>query len=223
MSFTRVPNHIIDKSKLNPYQFQLLSIVVRKTDGWCKVEDGISLSQFEALVTFKRPKIISTIQELIDMDLIVKTKHQKEDGGNSYNSYKIHDNIVTENNYPSNPELLGLVTEDYKQKKPITKETNTKHTPLQNEVIKAGYQGRSLKLAFWFIEYRKSIKKTINTLRPIEMFLKVIIEIQDKKGDIDLAISLMESKEWQTLSLDYLKDTNVFKTNGRESWQTPLA
>ena len=57
-SFTRIPNNVIDESLLNPYQFQLFSIIVRKTDGWCKVEDGISLSQFEKLVSFKKNKIV---------------------------------------------------------------------------------------------------------------------------------------------------------------------
>ena len=51
--YTRIPNGFIDSLQLNPYQFQLLCIIVRKTDGWCKIEDGISLSQFEKLVSFK--------------------------------------------------------------------------------------------------------------------------------------------------------------------------
>lgn len=127
--FTRVPNLVIDQSELNPYQFQLLTIIIRKTDGWCKVEDGISLSQFEKLVTFKKPKIISTLKELSEMNLIDKSKHLKEDGGNSYNSYKISTTLVTENNKGSNSELQGVVTEDYKQKKTNTKETNTKREP----------------------------------------------------------------------------------------------
>ena len=71
VEFTRIPNNFIDDLKLNPYQFQILSIIVRKTDGWCKIEDGISLSQFEKLVTFKKPKIIQTLKELIEMDLIL--------------------------------------------------------------------------------------------------------------------------------------------------------
>ena len=40
VEFTRIPNNFIDDLKLNPYQFQILSIIVRKTDGWCKIEDG---------------------------------------------------------------------------------------------------------------------------------------------------------------------------------------
>ena len=88
MSYTRIPNDFIDNLKLNPYQFQILSIIVRKTDGWCKVEDGISLSQFEKLVTFKKPKIIQTLKELEDMDLISKRKQLLDNNANSFSSYK---------------------------------------------------------------------------------------------------------------------------------------
>lgn len=122
VEFTRIPNNFIDDLKLNPYQFQILSIIVRKTDGWCKIEDGISLSQFEKLVTFKKPKIIQTLKELIEMDLISKRKQILDNNSNSFNMYKISDRVVTENNKGSNSQLLGVVTEDYTQKKANTKE-----------------------------------------------------------------------------------------------------
>jgi len=125
--FTRIPNASIDEWKLNPYQFQLFSIIVRKTDGWCKVEDGISLSQFESLVTFKKPKIISTLKELVEIGVIEKQKQYDEDKKiHSYSVYKISKRVVSENNKGSNSGLLGVVCEDYKQKKLTTKETNTK-------------------------------------------------------------------------------------------------
>jgi hypothetical protein len=128
MSFTRVPNSIIDEIKLNPYQFQLFTIIVRKTDGWCKVEDGISLSQFEKLVTFKRPKIISTLKELAELGLIEKKQDYNKDKKQfSYSMYRVSQGVVTENNKGSNSGLQGVVTEDYIQKKIDTKETNTNY------------------------------------------------------------------------------------------------
>lgn len=122
VEFTRIPNNFIDDLKLNPYQFQILSIIVRKTDGWCKIEDGISLSQFEKLVTFKKPKIIQTLKELEEIGLISKKKQILDNNSNSFNIYKISDRVVTENNKGSNSQLLGVVTEDYTQKKANTKE-----------------------------------------------------------------------------------------------------
>lgn len=126
MSFTRIPNKIIDESKLNPYQFQLFSIIVRKTDGWCKVEDGISLSQFQSMVTFGKMKIISTLKELEEMGLICKTKTFKVNGGKSFNMYKISATLVSEVDKGSISDGQGLVSEVDIQKKTNTKETKQK-------------------------------------------------------------------------------------------------
>jgi hypothetical protein len=126
MSFTRVPNKVIDELRLNPYQFQVLSIIVRKTDGWCKLEDGISLSQFEKLVTFSKPKIVSTIKELEEIKLITKIKNYDEaTKRHSFTTYRMHQGVVNEVNKGSKPDLQGVVNEVNKQKKLTTKETNT--------------------------------------------------------------------------------------------------
>lgn len=125
-AFTRTPNNIIDTARLNPYQFQLFVIIVRKTDGWCKVEDGISLSQFEKLVTFKKNKIVLTLKDLIDLQLIEKTKHYNEEKKQySFSTYKVSQRVVSENNKGSISQIQGVVSDKYKQKKLITKETNT--------------------------------------------------------------------------------------------------
>lgn len=125
-SFTRIPNNVIDESLLNPYQFQLFSIIVRKTDGWCKVEDGISLSQFEKLVCFKKNKIVNTLKELEELGFIEKTRHYNDELKTfSYSTYKISKRVVSENNKGSISHKQGVVSEKDKQDKLITKETNT--------------------------------------------------------------------------------------------------
>lgn len=127
MSFTRLPNKIIDESKLNPYQFQLFTIIVRKTDGWCKVEDGISLSQFEKLVTFKKNKIVNTLKELEELGFIEKKKHYNEETKTySYSTYRVSQRVVSQNNKGSISEQQGVVSEKDIQKKANTKETKTK-------------------------------------------------------------------------------------------------
>ena len=183
MSFTRIPNKIIDELKLNPFQFQLLSIIVRKTDGWCNIEDGISLSQFEKLVTFKRPKIVSTLKDLENMLLIVKTKQQKDNGGNSFNLYKIHTTLVTENNYPSNPQLLPLVTEDYIQKKLTTKETKTKPYDSFLEQVKEQVSIKSK------VTKTKEGKELFNKIENKELLLKSYVNHQLEKKEFSQRIT----------------------------------
>lgn len=171
--FTRIPNNLIDNLKLNPYQFQVLSIIIRKTDGWCKVEDGISLSQFIDLVTFSKNKIISTIKELENLNLIEKSKNYDEVKKiYSYSTYKISSRVVHEVNKGSAPDEQGVVHEVNKQKKLNTKETNTniknkqkeKSTPKKSLDISA-IENHILKdEVLEFIEHRKDIKKPFTQL-----------------------------------------------------------
>ena len=191
VEFTRIPNNFIDELKLNPYQFQILSIIVRKTDGWCKIEDGISLSQFEKLVTFKKPKIIQTLKELIEMDLISKKKQILDNNSNSFNMYKISDRVVTENNKGSNSQLLGVVTEDYTQKKANTKETR------QNT-----YDA--------FLEYLKSKCKYKSKITKTKEGKDLFNQIQDKKQlVIDYLKHQEDKKDFAVRITKFMEDYNT--------------
>lgn len=187
MSFTRIPNNIIDDLKLNPYQFQILSIIIRKTDGWCKVEDGISLSQFEKLVSFKKPKIISTLKELQLMDLIDKRKQIKKDGGNSFNMYKVSNTLVTENDKGSNSGLQGVVTENYTQKKAITKETNTYNNKEWVEEYFYSNTDLNLTATLEWIDYKKNSYKVKSSIKKVCDFLsKYSLEVQSQIVDTSI-------------------------------------
>lgn len=202
-NFTRVPNKIIDEAKLNPYQFQLFSIIVRKTDGWCKVEDGISLSQFEKLVTFKKPKIVSTLKELVQLGLIEKKiNYNQETKLHSYSTYKISKRVVTENNNPSNSQLQGVVTEDYIQKK-----TNTKETKQSDYDI--------------FIEYLKANCKYKTKVSATKDGRELFKQIEDKKGLIVAYIKhQIDKKEFAVRITAFMEDYNTVYKNETTSTNT---
>lgn len=210
-SFTRIPNNIIDESLLNPYQFQLFSIIVRKTDGWCKVEDGISLSQFEKLVSFKKNKIVNTLKELEELDFIEKTRNYNDELKTfSYSTYKVSQRVVSENNKGSISHKQGVVSEKDKQKKLITKETNTLG-------ILSFLNGNEtlINIANDFISYRKQIKKPIKTDKPIKFYLKNLKELKEDGYDVKKCIEEMKSKEWQSITKDYVKNRNDLKANNQ--------
>jgi len=213
-NFTRVPNSIIDNAKLNPYQFQLFSIIVRKTDGWCKVEDGISLSQFEKLVTFKKCKIVSTLKELENLGYIEKKKQYNEDKKTySYSLYRVSKKVVLENNKVvsekdkgSISEIQGVVSEEYKQKKLTTKETNTKKPSLLDEYKKQDTlteQGEQTLQNF--IDYRKQIKKPIKTTAPLKAYITTLRELVKKGYDYKEVIDLQKEREWQTVKSEWVE------------------
>ena len=199
--YTRIPNSFIDDLKLNPYQFQILSIIVRKTDGWCKLEDGISLSQFEKLVSFKKNKIVNTIKELCELELIEKTKHYNNDTKTySYSTYKIHSRVVSENNKGSISQKQGVVSEKDKQKKAITKETKTK--PFDTFIT--------------YLKEKATIKSKVTKTKEGEKLFK---EIEDKKQLVlDYLEHQREKKEFAVRITSFMEDyQTVYKQQGKEN------
>ena len=58
-----------------------------------------------------------------------------------------------------------------------------------------------------FYDYRRSVKKPINTYRPLLSYLKSLKEIKEAGYDVQQAIELMKEREWQTLTLEYVEKT----------------
>ena len=226
--FTRIPNEIIDNLKLNPYQFQILSIIIRKTDGWCKVEDGISLSQFEKLVTFTKKTIIKSINSLIDLDLIEKkVNYNKKNKNYSYSIYKISQKLINKNNCGVVEEIhkgSGRDTQGGSERDTHTKETNnTKET---NTNIKK-YIKKDLKedlkeideiqnhkykdLILEFIEHRKELKKPM-TKKALELFISKINDFCLKRYNIKEIIEKSILSGYMTIYEPKNNNTNNFLT-----------
>lgn len=199
--FTRIPNNLIDNLKLNPYQFQVLSIIIRKTDGWCKVEDGISLSQFIDLVTFSKNKIISTIKELENLNLIEKSKNYDEVKKiYSYSTYKISSRVVHEVNKGSAPDEQGVVHEVNKQKKLNTKETNTK----------GSYES--------FITYLKKVAPIKSKVTATKDGKNLFNSIADKKKLIlDYIEHQKERKEFSQRITAFMEDYSFYLENKKDN------
>ena len=59
--------------------------------------------------------------------------------------------------------------------------------------------------ATWFVNHRKAIKHPIKTTRPIEVFIKSVVECL-KSGYTPQEIrDVMEAKEWQSLKLEWVQ------------------
>ena len=73
-SFTKFPNRIIDQllPELNGSEWLILSVIIRKTIGFHKNWDLISLSQFEKETGMTRNAVKSTLDGLIEKQIIKK-------------------------------------------------------------------------------------------------------------------------------------------------------
>ena len=73
----QIPNAVVDDlmSRLSPNAFKCYVLIVRKTTGWGKSTDKISISQFQAIAGIKkRDTVISALAELEKLNLILPVK-----------------------------------------------------------------------------------------------------------------------------------------------------
>lgn len=87
--FTQIVNEVLEKLVrvgLLGSEYQVVLFVIRKTWGWRKKEDYISLTQFEQGTGLTRPTIIKTIKNLVLMKILVKGSLLGKQG----NTYKFN-------------------------------------------------------------------------------------------------------------------------------------
>lgn len=126
-NYCQVPNVLLDEwiSKLGNAEFKILMYMCRKTFGWHKIKDRISLSQMTKATGLTRSNIISAIRSLCKLGLLMKMKIGKVGQEQTYYEIIIHDN--SNNSYQS-----------YKKTPPSpvagpTKETLTKEKEKEKE------------------------------------------------------------------------------------------
>ena len=179
--FFQMPNYLWDLD-LDIYQRAILTHIVRKTIGWGKIKDGISLSQFSKDLKISKPKVISTLKELIKMNLIVKKSTFLSNGSQSYNLYYIAEDIVNEINRGSKQDLQGVVNEINTQNTTNTKDTNTK----EKKVNKKNFCSRSSETFNQALEISNYLLNKILSINP--NFKKPKLETWAK--DIDKMLRL---------------------------------
>ena len=73
--FTAIANEILERLVNTPLlgaEFQVIWCIIRKTYGYQKKQDVISLSQFQRATGVSRPTIVKTIKNLVTRKMIVK-------------------------------------------------------------------------------------------------------------------------------------------------------
>lgn len=144
-----IPNILFDywMAKLTPGEFKVLMAIARKTYGWHKVRDRISLKQITDLTGLHRTGVIKALDNLIDCGLILKFKRKDDfDGGDLPNEYEINTDCKegVENNeggsIPSRPPPVDSV--DYPpvdsvdpQKTLYTKDTIQKGSKISRPIV----------------------------------------------------------------------------------------
>lgn len=104
-NFTQIPNEVFDTymKKLTPTAFCVLMVIFRKTIGWHKMEDAISLSQLTELTGMCRNTVLKGLKELIGYGYVIQEPQQI--GKTSV--YRIEIMVAGEESTSSNNELVN--------------------------------------------------------------------------------------------------------------------
>lgn len=93
--FTQIANEILEnlvKIPLLGSEFQVLYFIIRKTYGFHKKSDQISLTQFEIGTGLSRPTVVKTLKNLMSRNMVVKI--YLPDGNIGYTFIKDHEKWV---------------------------------------------------------------------------------------------------------------------------------
>ena len=78
---TQIPNFLLDRIMplIEPAEWKVLSVICRKTFGWQKFEDRVSLSQFEKATGLSRPWLVKILARFTKSGLVVKKHSSRGD------------------------------------------------------------------------------------------------------------------------------------------------
>jgi phage replication O-like protein O len=188
--------------RLSGEEWQILWVILRKTWGWHKKEDQISLSQFALLSKMARPHICRTLKKLLSKKVIYSTKI-----GNKLNpcTYKFNKNYDEWQLLPkkvTTPKCITNIDNTLVPKMVHTKEKVTKEKDTYPESF----------LKFWTEYPKKQAKadalKAFKSLKPDDTLLDLIIgairkqrstyDWQKSNGQfIPLPASWLNARRWE--------------------------
>ncbi len=168
--FIPIPNKIMDallKIRIPGEARQVLDAILRKTYGWDKSEDEISLSQFEEMTGLPRPSICRAINKLSKMNIIVKKGNAKSlfsKRGNDFTSvYSLQKNHEDWHTLTKKPTLINKNANDRHVNKKVnltlTKKRHTKESIKERIYSQTSSEVRLSEFLFSFLKARHSSHK----------------------------------------------------------------
>lgn len=195
------PNSIIDEllPELSHSELKCYLCVLRKTKGWNKEEDAISVSQFMKVTGLSNKAVIAACESLVEREILERKSGDRNTG---IYSIKTYESVTSEKsslvkNFPSTSEKSSPVTSEKSSHtinniKNNIQNTNKKNTKKSVLELLADF-GITGQLADDFITLRKAKKAPIT-----ETALKGFQSEADKAGiSICEAVSIAIERNWQ--------------------------
>ncbi|MBF7693982.1 replication protein [Acinetobacter pollinis] len=181
----QLPNAFVDEamSRLSPTANMLYIVIVRKTRGWQKNEDAISLSQFEKITGLSRKTVIKALNELISYGFVEEYEQKNAKAPKSYSlNTSVFSTLVesplVENLHPTSGEIPPVTSGKIPHTKTTTKTTNTKTIDICSEPAK---KTRSVSEKSKKFSFEKSLLK----LGANKQFVSEFMEVRKAKRAVD--------------------------------------
>lgn len=201
------PNSIIDEllPELSHSELKCYLCVLRKTKGWNKEEDAISVSQFMKVTGLSNKAVISACESLVEREILERKSGDRNTGIYSIKTYKTTTSEKSSlvKNFPATSEKSSLVTSEKSSHtinniKNNIQNTNKKNTKKNVLDLLADF-GITGQLADDFIILRKAKKAPIT-----ETALKGYQSEADKAGiSICEAVAIAIKRNWQGFNADW--------------------
>lgn len=195
------PNSIIDEllPELSHSELKCYLCVLRKTKGWNKEEDAISVSQFMKVTGLSNKAVISACESLVEREILERKSGDRNTGIYSIKTYKTTTSEKSSlvKNFPATSEKSSLVTSEKSSHtinniKNNIQNTNKKNTKKSVLELLADF-GITGKLADDFMIHRKACKAPIT-----ETALKGFQREADKAGiPLAEAITISIERNWR--------------------------
>ena len=211
------PNSIIDEllPELSHSELKCYLCVLRKTKGWNKEEDAISVSQFMKVTGLSNKAVISACESLVEREILERKSGDRNTGIYSIKTYKTATSEKSSlvKNFPATSEKSSPVTSE-KSSHTINNIKNTiqntnKKTTQKNSLDLLAEFGIVGQLAEDFIAHRKSKRAAITKT------VLVGYQREAHKAGIPLteAITISIERNWQGFKAGWnWRDDNVATT-----------
>lgn len=133
--FTPIANEILEKivnTALLGSEYQVLFFVIRKTYGYHKKEDKISLTQFEKGTGLSRPTVVKALKNLVSRNILLRSEKLYYKFNKDYESWLVNTALLVKHNSPSGKAGLTEIGKHrltHKRKKDMTKDNKTEQAP----------------------------------------------------------------------------------------------
>lgn len=220
-NFTMIPNIIFDYwlARLSPAECKVLFVICRKTFGWHKDNDVISLSQIENQTGLSRQGVIKSMKILIEHELIKKTLMKNTDGGNAPNLYCVNVNSVDNIDVNSvDPSELSSPKDSEQSVPRVGNSGHSQKKPLQKkkEIKKEIYKE---KIQFSYLNEEKEDTTAVRDF--VNLTDKQIKELNDKYTPelIEIMLDKLDLQHEQIIQgMSQRKKCYTFSIFRKHSW-----